>query len=79
MAKPVVASGEAFEGIEATPGEHLLVADGATAFATAVVDVLDGKFGGLGRNARACVRERYSWLASLAHLERFLNLSEVTA
>lgn len=80
IAKPVVASGEAFEGIEATPGEHLLVADGAAAFAAAVINVLSGKAGGeIGRRARACVRERYSWPASLAHLERFLNLSEVTA
>jgi polysaccharide biosynthesis protein PslH len=36
MARPVVASPAAFEGIEAEPGRHLIVADGAAATAEAV-------------------------------------------
>jgi glycosyltransferase involved in cell wall biosynthesis len=36
MARPVVASPAAFEGIEAEPGKHLLVTDGAEAMAEAI-------------------------------------------
>ena len=40
MARPVVASPAAFEGIEAEPGRDLLVADGAEAQAEAIAGLL---------------------------------------
>ncbi len=69
MARPVVASPQAFEGVRAEPGTDLLVADGAEAMAAAVADVLDGRQPGLGRAARSAVERRYEWAATLAGLD----------
>ncbi|WP_129792844.1 TIGR03087 family PEP-CTERM/XrtA system glycosyltransferase [Sphingosinicella sp. CPCC 101087] len=71
MAKPVVASPAAFEGIEAQAGRDLLVADGAAAMAKAIGALLADRemAGKLGRSARACVEHSYSWEQRLAPLE----------
>jgi sugar transferase (PEP-CTERM/EpsH1 system associated) len=72
MARPVVATPQAFEGIRAAPGRDLLVADGAEAFAAAVGAVLDGAYPGMGRAARAAVLAGHDWAATLAPLDRLL-------
>ena len=59
MARPVVASPGAFEGIDAVPGRDLLVADGAEA---------------IGQAARARMVGHYSWEARLAPLGAMLGL-----
>jgi sugar transferase (PEP-CTERM/EpsH1 system associated) len=69
MARPLVASPQAFAGIRAIPGAHLLVADGAGAFAASVSAVLDGGHPGLGDAARAAVAAGYAWDATLAKLD----------
>ena len=58
---PVVASSRAAEGLGATPGEHLLVADKEAEFTDAVVSILrDGnRWKALSENARALIRARY--------------------
>lgn len=76
MARPVVATNAAFEGIDATPGEHLLIADAAADMATTILAVLAGQHAGLGAAARRLVLERYSWERSLARLDEFLGLPE---
>jgi sugar transferase (PEP-CTERM/EpsH1 system associated) len=70
MARPVVASAAAFEGIEAEPDRHLLVADDAIAFAETIGALLnDGpRAAKLGREARAHVAASYRWEARLAPL-----------
>ena len=70
MARPVVASPAAFEGIEAAAGTDLIVADGAEAMARSVRDLLQAPAQAqrLGRSARACVERRYSWVERLAPL-----------
>jgi sugar transferase (PEP-CTERM/EpsH1 system associated) len=69
MAKPVVASPQAFEGVRAQPGRELLVADGAAATARAVSDVLDGAHQELGAAARAAIERSYDWSATLSVLD----------
>lgn len=71
MARPVVASPAAFEGIAAAPGRDLLVADGAEATAAAVLRLLSNGNEALavGRAARARMCERYAWDRQLAPLE----------
>ena len=71
MARPVVASPQAFEGIDAEPGRDLLVADGADATASAVLRLAaDGGFAArMGAAARARMCERYSWDRQMAPLE----------
>ncbi|MEI4508972.1 TIGR03087 family PEP-CTERM/XrtA system glycosyltransferase [Sphingopyxis sp. CCNWLW253] len=76
MARPVVASAAAAEGIDATPGEHLLVADGAAAMADAVCSLFDDRSGAakMGQAARARMIARYGWDARLAPLGELLGL-----
>ena len=76
MARPVVASVAAAEGIDAAPGQHLLVADGAGAMAGAVVSLFDDPAAAraMGQAARARMIARYGWDARLAPLGELLGL-----
>jgi sugar transferase (PEP-CTERM/EpsH1 system associated) len=73
MARPVVVTGKGLEGIAATHGEGLLVADEAEPFADGVAEVLAGRWEGLGARAREHVCRHNSWDASL---QRFLTCLE---
>ena len=73
MARPVVASPEAHEGVRAVAGRDLLVADGAEAMAAAVTQVLAGGMPGLGAAARAAVLAGHDWKATLARLDDILE------
>ncbi|HEY2282090.1 MAG TPA: glycosyltransferase [Solirubrobacteraceae bacterium] len=58
---PVIATPRAVTGLEVRDGEHCLVAEGADAFAAALVKVLSGDGPhGLGRRGRELTAERYS-------------------
>jgi len=63
MARPVVASPGAFEGIEAEPGRDLLVADSAEAQAEAVSGLLADRDRAetIGKAARRRMEEAYRW------------------
>jgi|EndMetStandDraft_5_1072996.scaffolds.fasta_scaffold21654_3 sugar transferase (PEP-CTERM/EpsH1 system associated) len=69
---PVVTTGRGLSGIEATPGEQLLVADDPAAFAAHVVNVLrdDRLAARLGLSGRQLVERLYTWERSVADLER---------
>ena len=70
MARPVVAAPAAFEGIEAEPGRHLLVADGAKAQAEAIAGLLGDpeRARAMGEAARRRMEAAYRWEARLAPL-----------
>jgi len=74
MARPVVATPAAFEGIEAEPGRHLLVAEGEVAMAEAVTGLLNdpGRARVIGAAAREHVVTHYRWEAALAGLRDLL-------
>lgn len=76
MARPVVASIAAATGIDAAPGEHLLVADNATGIAEAVCALFDERSVAttMGQAARARMIARYGWEARLAPLGELLRL-----
>jgi len=76
MARPVVASPAAFEGIQAEAGRDLLVADGAAAEAEAVLRLLgDAEAArGIGRAARARIEAHYGWDARLAGLPAIVGM-----
>jgi sugar transferase (PEP-CTERM/EpsH1 system associated) len=75
MARPVVATPQAFAGVRATPGRDLLVADGAVAMADAAAAVLEGRHSGLGPAARAAMTRGHDWAATLRRLDPLLGLS----
>jgi sugar transferase (PEP-CTERM/EpsH1 system associated) len=73
MARPVVTSPEALDGIVAEPGRDLLVARGANEFADKVAAVLAGTAPeSLGANARATVIEHHSWTHHLDRLDELI-------
>ncbi|MBR0670170.1 TIGR03087 family PEP-CTERM/XrtA system glycosyltransferase [Neoroseomonas soli] len=73
MARPVVASPQAFEGVRAVAGRDLLVADGAEAMAAAVAAVLRGEHPAMGSVARVAVARGHDWGATLSRLDRILD------
>ena len=74
MARPVVASPQAYQGIDAEPGRDLIVAEGSAAQAGAIAGLLDDplRAEALGAAARARVEARYAWAARLAPLDAML-------
>lgn len=74
MARPVIASPAAFEGIEAEAGRHLLICDDPAATAAAIKSLLadPGRGAELGRAARELVANTYRWEARLAPLRDLL-------
>jgi glycosyltransferase involved in cell wall biosynthesis len=75
MARPVVASPAAFEGIEAEPGRHLLVAGEAEAQADAIAGLLDDpeRADAMGGAARRRMEQVYRWDARLAPLGEIIG------
>jgi sugar transferase (PEP-CTERM/EpsH1 system associated) len=69
MAKPVVATPQALDGIDAEPGRDLVVASDPEPFAASVAALFAGGDGpDIGRNARRRVRAGYGWDANLSAL-----------
>ena len=68
----VVATTEASQGIEARSGDHFLLADEATTFATEVANLLDSpeRLSALGTAARALMEETRSWETNYEELDR---------
>jgi len=63
MGRPVVTTSVGAEGLGATSGQHLLIADGAADFAAAVRGLLDdpARAARLGAAGRAFVEARFDW------------------
>lgn len=71
MRKAVVATTVANEGIRATPGDHLVIADDARTFADSVLALLadPNRRGRLAAAARAYILESWTWEAHFLTLE----------
>jgi sugar transferase (PEP-CTERM/EpsH1 system associated) len=72
-ARPVVATPEALDGVDAKIGRDILVAEGREAFAHAVIAVLGGHApADLGQRARAYVLSRHQWGDKLVSLDALI-------
>jgi polysaccharide biosynthesis protein PslH len=71
MGRPVVSTSLGCEGIDAVPGEHLLLADSPRDFADAVTRLLadPALAGALAARGRALVEARYDWSRLAGRLE----------
>jgi sugar transferase (PEP-CTERM/EpsH1 system associated) len=69
MARPVVATPAAFEGIRAVPGRDLLVCAGAEEMARRIIEILDGRHPQLRAAARRAVARNHDWLRTLQGLD----------
>ncbi len=78
MAKPVMASIAAAEGIDATDGAHFRVAANVAEEARIVVELLNDVAGcwTLGEQARAHVVRHYSWAGQLAALDAIMDFTD---
>ncbi|WP_417451683.1 TIGR03087 family PEP-CTERM/XrtA system glycosyltransferase [Kordiimonas sp.] len=74
MAKPVVVSPAALEGIEAESGRDIITAESPAAFADNIISLLadPDRREALGVNARAFVVRHHSWPHCLATLDRIV-------
>lgn len=75
MAKQVIVSPQAAEGIEADAGRHFVVADAADDFASAVINALRSESGKMGAAAREQMLQCYGWSSNLALFDRLLAQS----
>jgi sugar transferase (PEP-CTERM/EpsH1 system associated) len=73
MAKTVVVSPQALEGIKAAPGRELLLADGAEATIAQVNAALAAPDPSIGRAARDAVVSLYGWASNLAPVVSLLE------
>ncbi|MBN8902036.1 MAG: glycosyltransferase, partial [Rhodospirillales bacterium] len=78
MARPVVVTSGALEGIDAIPGRDLLLADAAEAFAAACCRLVERPdlAAALGAAARARVVAHYDWATCLAGFDDLLCPAE---
>lgn len=73
MARPVVVSPQALEGIAARTGEDVLLAEDANAFIAALLRQLAQPVAALGSRAREKVLTQYAWPAHLATVDALLE------
>ena len=75
MGKAIVSTTLGAEGIDATPGRDILIADEPRMFAGSVVQLLEDPSlaARLGRAARRLAVERYSWTAAAGALDEFFH------
>ena len=75
MAKAVVCTPQALEGIRAEAGKDVLVAQGAENFAKSIKQLLENKnhLTLVGHQARLCIEQEYSWDKNLARLDKILE------
>ncbi len=71
-AMPVVTTTVGLEGIQAEPGEDVLVSDNPVDFARSVIELLQNKEleGKLSRNGRQLVEQKYDWQVVLENLHQ---------
>jgi sugar transferase (PEP-CTERM/EpsH1 system associated) len=70
MARPVVATPEAFQGVRAEPGRDILLASGIDETVERIADVLDGRHATMGAAARRAVEASHQWSVTLRPLDR---------
>jgi sugar transferase (PEP-CTERM/EpsH1 system associated) len=75
MGVPVVTSPQASGGVDAVPGEHLLVAHSAADYADKLVDLMTDRAarGRLAAAGRARVLSNHSWPNSMAKLDQLIE------
>ncbi len=79
MARPVIATRQAAEGVRADPGREVLIGEDAAAMARRAAEVLDGLHSAVGPAARRAVERHYDWSTTLAPLDTLWQSSAIPA
>ena len=74
MARPVVVTPQAAEGIRARAGEEYILAQDASAFSKAVINQLEQQNASLGQAARRVILRHYNWEQNLAVVDTWLDI-----
>lgn len=74
MARPVVVTPQAAEGIRARAGEEYILAHDASAFSKAVINQLEQQNASLGQAARRVILRHYNWEQNLAVVDTWLDI-----
>jgi len=74
MARPVVVTPQAAEGIRARAGEEYILAHDANAFSKAVINQLEQQNTSLGQAARRVILRHYNWEKNLAAVDAWLDI-----
>jgi len=79
MGKPIVTTAAAVQGVSATPGEHLVVADSALSFAEGIKALFkdNAQREQLGNAAREFVMKHYDWTANMNQLNRLIIAGQI--
>ena len=75
MEKIVIVSAKGLEGIQATNGEHVLVADSISEVRECVLRVINGNYLDIGGNARSKICRLFSWEESLPEVANLLSVT----
>jgi sugar transferase (PEP-CTERM/EpsH1 system associated) len=78
MARPVVATPEAFAGVQATPGRDILLASGVEDTVQRIIDVLDGRHPMLGIMGQRAVETAHQWSVTLRPLDALFGDAPAT-
>jgi sugar transferase (PEP-CTERM/EpsH1 system associated) len=73
MAKPVIATSDATQGLAAQSGRDLLVAGDAADFAQKTLAAVAGRHAGLAANGRRFVLDTHTWPRALESLDRIID------
>jgi glycosyltransferase involved in cell wall biosynthesis len=73
MARPIVATPEAFEGVRAMPGRDILLASGVDETVQKIAEVLDGRHKSMGEAARRAVESQHQWSVTLRPIDRLFD------
>lgn len=74
MARPVVVTPQAAEGIRARAEEEYILAHDANAFSEAVINQLEQQNASLGQAARRVILRHYDWEQNLAAVDAWLDI-----
>jgi sugar transferase (PEP-CTERM/EpsH1 system associated) len=76
MARPVVATPEAFQGVRAEPGRDILLASGVSETVQRIADVLHGRHATMGAAARRAIEASHQWSVTLRPLDRLFGVTQ---
>ena len=75
MALPVLVSDKGLEGIEAQPGEHVLLVESSADYRRVIGELLSGRYPDMGTRARQHVLQRFDWEHNLPTVVKLLQQS----
>ncbi len=78
MGKPVVVTEEGLEGIDAVPGEHVLLAKGGREFVNLTTRLLTGDFKHIAACGHNYINNGFNWEENLSEIRSLIHQEEAS-